>query len=64
MIGSAVPDEGKLLGLMDASAYGFAAIGDVGIGAAIDATHQSASAFAVVAGACLLGALLILFVRQ
>ena len=55
---------GTGVGLMDASAYGFAAIGDVAIGATIDATNQSASAFAVVAGACLLGALLILFVRQ
>ena len=55
---------GTGVGLMDASAYGFAALGDVGIGAAIDATNQSASAFAVVAGACLLGAMLILLVRQ
>ena len=55
---------GTGVGVMDAAAYGFAAIGQVGIGAVIDATGQTGSVFVVVAGACLLGTILILFVNR
>jgi hypothetical protein len=49
---------------MDASAYGFAAIGQVIIGRAIDLTHSTASAFVVIAVACLLGAIVIIPVKK
>jgi OPA family glycerol-3-phosphate transporter-like MFS transporter len=55
---------GTAAGLMDASAYGFAALGQVGIGRAIDITHSTSAAFVVIAGACVLGAILILPVKK
>jgi OPA family glycerol-3-phosphate transporter-like MFS transporter len=47
---------GTATGLMDAAAYGFAALGQVAIGWSIDLTHATSSAFYVIAAACLLGA--------
>jgi OPA family glycerol-3-phosphate transporter-like MFS transporter len=55
---------GTAAGLMDASAYGFAALGQVAIGWTIDVTHSTAAAFVVIAAACLLGAILILPVKK
>jgi OPA family glycerol-3-phosphate transporter-like MFS transporter len=55
---------GTASGLMDASAYGFAALGQVAIGWVIDASHSTAAAFVVIAAACALGALVILPVRK
>jgi OPA family glycerol-3-phosphate transporter-like MFS transporter len=48
---------GTATGLMDAAAYSFAALGQIAIGWSIDLTHTTASAFYVIAAACLLGAL-------
>ena len=55
---------GTAVGLMDAGAYGFAALGQVMIGWAIDASHTTAAAFVVIAVACVLGAMLILPVKK
>jgi OPA family glycerol-3-phosphate transporter-like MFS transporter len=55
---------GTATGLMDASAYGFAAIGQVLIGQAIDFTHATSAAFVVIAVACLLGAAVMIPVRR
>jgi OPA family glycerol-3-phosphate transporter-like MFS transporter len=55
---------GTATGLMDAGAYGFAAIGQVVIGRAIDISHSTAAAFVVIAAACVLGAILIIPVRK
>lgn len=55
---------GTASGLMDACAYGFAALGQVGIGWAIDATHSTAAAFFVIAAACAAGAILIVPVKR
>jgi OPA family glycerol-3-phosphate transporter-like MFS transporter len=55
---------GTGVGVMDACAYGAAALGNYLIGATIDATGATASAFAVVSAVSFLGALLILPVRK
>jgi OPA family glycerol-3-phosphate transporter-like MFS transporter len=55
---------GTATGLMDAAAYGFAALGQVVIGWSIDLTHATSSAFYVIAAACLLGALAMVPVRK
>lgn len=55
---------GTAVGVMDAAAYGLGAVGQIAIGATIAATGQTGSAFAVVAGVCVLGAILILFVNR
>jgi len=55
---------GTATGLMDASAYAFAAFGQVGIGYVIDKTHTTTSAFAVIAICCLVGALTIIPVKR
>ena len=47
---------GAGVGFMNAVGYGTAAIGDVVIGAVIDATGWTGTVFAVAAGACVLGA--------
>jgi OPA family glycerol-3-phosphate transporter-like MFS transporter len=55
---------GTATGLMDASAYGFAALGQFAIGRTIDLTGSTFPVFLLIAGACLLGALVILPVRD
>ena len=55
---------GTATGLMDAGAYGFAALGQVAIGWTIDTTHSTASAFYVIAAACLAGALVMIPVKK
>lgn len=55
---------GTATGLMDASAYGFAALGQVVIGYVIDQTHTTASAFVVIAICCVVGAVTILPVKK
>jgi MFS transporter, OPA family, glycerol-3-phosphate transporter len=55
---------GTATGIMDSTAYAFAAMGQVIIGRTIDATGSTFPVFAVIAGACLLGALVILPVRK
>jgi len=55
---------GTATGLMDASAYGFAALGQVVIGWVIDRTHSTASAFVVIPICCVVGALAILPVKK
>lgn len=55
---------GTATGLMDAAAYGFAALGQIAIGWSIDLTRSTASAFYVIAVACLLGALVMLPIRN
>jgi MFS transporter, OPA family, glycerol-3-phosphate transporter len=55
---------GTATGLMDAAAYGFAALGQVAIGWSIDLTHTTSSAFYVIAAACLLGALAVVRIRS
>lgn len=55
---------GTATGLMDACAYGFAALGQVVIGFVIDKTHTTASAFAVIAICCLLGSITIIPVKK
>ncbi len=55
---------GTATGLMDASAYGLAALGQVLIGWVIDLTHTNAAAFVVIAAACVLGAVVILPVKK
>jgi OPA family glycerol-3-phosphate transporter-like MFS transporter len=55
---------GTAAGLMDAGAYGFAALGQVMIGWAIDITHSTAAAFVVIGAACVLGAILIFPVKK
>jgi len=47
---------GAGVGFMNAVGYGTAALGDVVMGAVIDATGRTAAIFAVAAGACVLGA--------
>jgi OPA family glycerol-3-phosphate transporter-like MFS transporter len=47
---------GAGVGFMNAVGYGTAALGDVAMGAVIDATGRTAAVFAVAAGACVLGA--------
>jgi OPA family glycerol-3-phosphate transporter-like MFS transporter len=47
---------GAGVGFMNAVGYGTAALGDVVMGAVIDATGRTGAIFAVAAGACLLGA--------
>jgi MFS transporter, OPA family, glycerol-3-phosphate transporter len=47
---------GAGVGFMNAAGYGVAAVGDVVMGAVIDATGRTATIFAVAAGACVLGA--------
>ncbi len=55
---------GTASGLMDASAYGFAAIGQVIIGAAVDQTGSTAAAFWVILAACVIGALVMTGVKK
>lgn len=55
---------GTAVGIMDASAYAFAAAGEILIGRTIDMTGRTASAFYVVSAFCLLGAFSILLVRN
>jgi len=55
---------GTATGLMDAVAYAFAALGQIFIGRAIDMTHSTASAFIVIALACLIGAVIIIPVKK
>lgn len=55
---------GTATGLMDAAAYGFAALGQLVIGRTIDATGSTFPVFVVIAAACLLGAVVILPVRK
>jgi len=55
---------GTATGLMDASAYGFAALGQVIIGWVIDRTHTTTSAFGVIALCCAVGALTIIPVKK
>jgi OPA family glycerol-3-phosphate transporter-like MFS transporter len=55
---------GTATGLMDASAYGFAAVGQVIIGLVIDKTHSTASAFGVIAISCIVGAITIMPVKK
>jgi OPA family glycerol-3-phosphate transporter-like MFS transporter len=55
---------GTGVGIMDACAYGFAAIGEVIIGAVIDETGTTASVFPVTSAVCAAGAVCILFVRR
>lgn len=55
---------GTAVGLMDSVAYGFAAIGQIVIGRAIDVTHSTTSAFIVIGIACVVGAIVILPVRE
>ncbi len=55
---------GTATGLMDAVAYGFAALGQVAIGRTIDATGSTFPVFVLLAGACMAGALVILPVRR
>ncbi|MCX6626882.1 MAG: MFS transporter [Candidatus Solibacter sp.] len=55
---------GTATGLMDSVAYGFAALGQVVIGRAIDVSHTTTSAFVVIAIACLIGAVIILPVKK
>ena len=55
---------GTGVGIMDACAYGFAALGEIIIGSIIDATSSTASVFPVTSAACAAGAGCILFVRQ
>lgn len=55
---------GTGVGIMDACAYGIAAIGEVIIGAVIDATGETASVFPVTSAVCAAGAVCILFVRR
>ena len=55
---------GTATGLMDAAAYGSAALGQLLIGWTIDVTQSAASAFVVIAAVCLLGAVAIIPVRR
>lgn len=55
---------GTATGLMDATAYGFAALGQMAIGYTIDATGSTFPVFVLLAGACLAGAIVILPVRK
>jgi OPA family glycerol-3-phosphate transporter-like MFS transporter len=55
---------GTATGLMDASAYAFAALGQVAIGQTIDLTGSTFPVFVLLAGACLAGALVILPVKR
>ena len=55
---------GTGVGIMDACAYGVAALGEVVIGRIIDATETTASVFPVTSAVCAAGAVCILFVRQ
>jgi OPA family glycerol-3-phosphate transporter-like MFS transporter len=55
---------GTATGLMDAAAYGFAALGQLVIGVTIDRSGSTAPVFVVIAVACLAGAVAILPVRR
>jgi OPA family glycerol-3-phosphate transporter-like MFS transporter len=55
---------GTAMGVMDLFAYGFAAVGEAGIGLVIRETGTTAAVFPVVAACCLAGAVLILPVRR
>jgi OPA family glycerol-3-phosphate transporter-like MFS transporter len=55
---------GTATGLMDAAAYGFAALGQLAIGYTIDATGSTFPVFVLIAGACLCGAIVILPVKK
>jgi OPA family glycerol-3-phosphate transporter-like MFS transporter len=55
---------GTATGLMDAAAYAFAALGQFAIGYTIDATGSTFPVFVLLAVACLVGAVVILPVRQ
>lgn len=55
---------GTATGLMDATAYGFAALGQMAIGYTIDATGSTFPVFVLIAAACLLGAVVILPIRK
>ncbi|HKE26054.1 MAG TPA: MFS transporter [Bryobacteraceae bacterium] len=55
---------GTATGLMDAAAYGFAALGQVAIGWIIDVSRSTASAFVVIMAACILGAIAVLPLRK
>ncbi|MCH7689104.1 MAG: hypothetical protein IH899_20920 [Planctomycetes bacterium] len=55
---------GTGVGIMDACAYGFAALGEIIIGSIIDATSSTASVFPVTSAVCAAGAVCILFVRR
>lgn len=55
---------GTATGLMDAAAYGFAALGQFAIGRTIDATGSTFPVFLLLAAACVAGALVILPVRR
>lgn len=55
---------GTATGLMDSAAYAFAALGQMIIGWTIDASGSTFPVFLVIAGACLLGAAVILPLRK
>jgi OPA family glycerol-3-phosphate transporter-like MFS transporter len=55
---------GTGVGIMDACAYGVAALGEVVIGKILDATGTTASVFPVTSAVCAAGAVCILFVRK
>ena len=55
---------GTAIGILNAFAYGFAAVGEIAIGWSIRETGQTAMVFLFVAACCAVGALLILFVRR
>jgi len=55
---------GTATGLMDAAAYGFAALGQMVIGRTIDHTGSTFPVFLVIAAACMLGAVALLPVRR
>lgn len=55
---------GTGVGVMDACAYGFAALGEVAIGRAIDSYHDTTVMFYIVAGCCAAAAAIIPLVRR
>lgn len=55
---------GTGVGVMDAFAYGFAALGEVVIGRAIDEYGGTAIMFPIVAGCCAVAAVIVQFVRR
>ncbi|MBX3412116.1 MAG: MFS transporter [Pirellulales bacterium] len=55
---------GTGVGVMDAFAYGFAALGEVAIGRTIDAYQETGVMFYIVAGCCAAGAAIIPLVRR
>jgi len=55
---------GTGVGIMDACAYGVAALGEVAIGRIVDVTGTTAAVFPITSAVCAAGAFCILFVRQ